>query len=97
MQLLIERKVDLLEILFRYEHGVKMASGGVDLEQVASLTLPKYDRITQKIPTIIFPSDSLLTDCENAWISNTKSIKNSISKREKSLSDGKHTSKQHFN
>ena len=92
MQLLIERKVDLLEILFRYEHGVKMASGGIDPEQVTSQILPKYDRITQKMPTILFPSDSLLTDCENAWISNTRSIKNSTSKREKSLSLGKHTS-----
>ena len=88
MHLLIEKKIDLLECLFRYEHGVKVASCGINAGQVTAQILPKYEKITQKIPIMLFPSDSLLSECETAWISNAKSIKNSISKRDKIFTYG---------
>ena len=96
MHLLIKKKVDLLEFLFRYEHGVKVACCGINAEQVTAQILPNYEKITKKIPIMLFPSDSLLSECETAWISNDKSIKNSILKRDKILTIGNCSSNQHF-
>jgi hypothetical protein len=83
----LERKLELLEVLFRYEHGVKVAGGLLEPEQVTAQILPKYERITLKVPTAHFPPDTLVSECETAWTSVAKSIKhNSLSKRGHSIS-----------
>lgn len=87
---LAEKKVELLEILFKYEHGIKFITGILEPDQVTAQILPRYERITSKIPTIHFPTQSLLAECEAAWVTNTmsKSIKqSSLSRRGHSLSE----------
>jgi hypothetical protein len=56
MHRLIEKKLDLLSLLFKYEHGAKFMTNEMDADQITSQILPKYERVTFKIPIIHFPN-----------------------------------------
>lgn len=70
MMLIVERKMVLLEKLFRLEHGMRYLIDAGNLQEISMQIQHKYQKIAGKLPTFEFPLEKMIEECESLWSEN---------------------------
>ncbi len=85
---LMERKMVLLQKLFRLEHGMKHLIDPANTQQVSQQIQHKYQKVAAKLPIFQFPIEKIIAECESLWTENflKSNRQSSVNLRSKKIS-----------
>lgn len=68
----MDEKGKLLNILFQLEYGINMLNTSSINEEIMTEMTARYERISSKIPNLIFPKKETIQTCINFFQSHNK-------------------------